>query len=48
VEFCPKCGSRLTAKSGVDVLLCPKCGYKKQVEKNDESSKSLKEKKMNI
>jgi DNA-directed RNA polymerase subunit M len=42
MEFCPKCGSRLEpkkAKSGKAaslVLVCPKCGYKKQ-----ESSKKV-------
>ena len=36
MEFCPKCGSRLEpkkAKTGKEtslVLVCPKCGYKKQ------------------
>ncbi len=36
MEFCPKCGSRLAPKKtkpGKEsslVLLCPKCGYKKQ------------------
>jgi len=37
MEFCPKCGSRLTPKkekSGTEtsvVLTCPKCGYTKPV-----------------
>ena len=36
MEFCPKCGSRLefkkpnTGKGASLVLICPKCGYKKQ------------------
>lgn len=36
MEFCPKCGSRLepkktkTGKETSLVLVCPKCGYKKQ------------------
>jgi DNA-directed RNA polymerase subunit M len=36
MEFCPKCGSRLepkkskTSKGASLVLVCPKCGYKKQ------------------
>jgi DNA-directed RNA polymerase subunit M len=36
MEFCPKCGSRLEpkkSKSGKEtslLLVCPKCGYKKQ------------------
>jgi DNA-directed RNA polymerase subunit M len=36
MEFCPKCGSRLTpkklktGKSSSVVLVCPKCGYKKK------------------
>lgn len=36
MEFCPKCGSRLTTKrgkAGKDAaleLVCPKCGYKKR------------------
>jgi len=42
MEFCPKCGSRLEPKKGKKgkeaslVLVCPKCGYKKQ-----ESSKKV-------
>ena len=36
MEFCPKCGSRLepkkskTGKKALLMLVCPKCGYKKQ------------------
>src|SRR3972149_4180032 len=36
MEFCPKCGSRLepkkskTGKEASLMLVCPKCGYKKQ------------------
>jgi len=36
MEFCPKCGSRLepkkskTGKEALLMLVCPKCGYKKQ------------------
>ena len=36
MEFCPKCGSRLepkkskTGKAALLMLVCPKCGYKKQ------------------
>ena len=36
MEFCPKCGSRLefkkpkTGKGAALMLVCPKCGYKKQ------------------
>ena len=36
MEFCPKCGSRLepkkskTGKTALLMLVCPKCGYKKQ------------------
>jgi len=36
MEFCPKCGSRLepqkskTGKTATLLLVCPKCGYKKQ------------------
>jgi DNA-directed RNA polymerase subunit M len=36
MEFCPKCGSRLefkklkTGKAASLLLVCPKCGYKKQ------------------
>ncbi len=42
MEFCPKCGSRLefkkpkTGKEASLMLVCPKCGYKKQ-----ESTKKL-------
>ncbi len=37
MEFCPKCGSRLapkkvkTTKGASPVLICSKCGYKKQL-----------------
>lgn len=38
MEFCPKCGTRLTPsrrkeeETGVLKLLCPKCGYQKPAE----------------
>ncbi len=37
VEFCPKCGTMLRPQresNGRNVLLCPKCGYRKEVGKS--------------
>ena len=41
MEFCPKCGARLTpkkvktGKKVVLMLVCPKCGYKKQAAESE-------------
>ncbi|MEM1687265.1 MAG: transcription factor S, partial [Zestosphaera sp.] len=35
--FCPKCGSLMTAKkeSGKTVLVCPRCGYRREPSQQD-------------
>ena len=40
VEFCPKCGSLLVPvkKNNKIFLVCPKCGYEKEVKKSKNNS----------
>lgn len=48
MEFCPKCGSRLgpkkgkTGKGALLVLVCPKCGYRKQARSKEVEPKVAK------
>ena len=46
MEFCPKCGMRLTlnmkdSDKNVTYLLCPKCGYQKRAPKEELTPRSI-------
>ncbi|MCD6445313.1 transcription factor S [Candidatus Bathyarchaeota archaeon] len=47
MEFCPKCGARLIpkrekGKKNILVLVCPKCGYRKEVASGEVTPKTAK------